>query len=232
MFVSGLVHLQLYFDGYRDFPDANLGRSFLLNAVASVVLAIALVFRREFAVRVAAAVLLVATLAAFVMSRTDNGIFGFSERGLDPSPQAALALIVEIIGLVLLVATLVPAVGPGASLPVAPAAVAGAVALLVAVGGAVLWARDGGDIAADAGGANVVSIEDFTFVAPTLEVPVGATVEWVNNDAAAHTIEGGSFQSGNLAPGDRFTFTFTTAGEFPYFCGIHPSMQGTIVVTG
>jgi len=35
--IGGLVHLQLYLDGYRDFPDANLGRSFLLNVVASVI---------------------------------------------------------------------------------------------------------------------------------------------------------------------------------------------------
>ena len=36
---SGAIHLKLYFDGYRDFPNANLGRSFLLNAVASLVVA-------------------------------------------------------------------------------------------------------------------------------------------------------------------------------------------------
>jgi plastocyanin len=231
VFVSGLVHLQLYFDGYRDFPDENLGRSFLLNAVASVVLTVALVFRHEFVVRLAAAVLLVATLAAFAMSRTDSGIFGLTERGLAPSWQAAVTLIAEIVGLVLLVATLVPAIGPGASLPVVPAAVAGGVVVVLAVGGAVLWA-DEDEQATEPGAANVVSVVDFAFEAATLEVPVGATVDWVNNDAVAHTIEGGSFQSENLAPGDRFTFTFDTAGEFPYFCGIHPSMQGTIVVTG
>ncbi|RPI09295.1 MAG: hypothetical protein EHM63_04945, partial [Actinobacteria bacterium] len=46
LLIGGLVHLQLYFDGYRDFPNENLGRSFLLNAVASVVVASLLFLRR------------------------------------------------------------------------------------------------------------------------------------------------------------------------------------------
>ena len=84
--VSGLVHLQLYLDGYRDFPNQSLGRSFLLNVVASAVVAVALVWRRELVVRLAAAGLLVGTLVAFALSRSDRGIFGFTERGLEPSP--------------------------------------------------------------------------------------------------------------------------------------------------
>ena len=291
MFVSGLIHLQLYFDGYRDFPDANLGRSFLLNAIVSVVVAIALVARNEVVVRLAAVALLIGTLVAFVLSRTDQGIFGFTESGLNPSPQAALALILEIVGLVLLAATFVPAVGPGGQLAVAPAAVLAGLAVVVAIGGAVLWAREedqtatstppttspttvpavdvdgaarhddhvgagradddpirrGNDRCTDdaattttppttaaPAAANVVSIADFAFDAPMLEVPVGTTVEWVNNDSFTHSVvaEDGSFQSEDLAPGDRFTFTFTTPGSFAYLCGIHPSMRGTIVVTG
>ncbi len=291
VFVSGLIHLQLYFDGYRDFPDANLGRSFLLNAIVSVVVAIALVARNEVVVRLAAVALLIGTLVAFVLSRTDQGIFGFTESGLNPSPQAALALILEIVGLVLLAATFVPAVGPGGQLAVAPAAVLAGLAVVVAIGGAVLWAREedqtatstppttspttvpaatstvplattttsapagptttrSGATSTDApttvattttppttaapAAANVVSIADFAFDAPMLEVPVGTTVEWVNNDSFTHSVvaEDGSFQSEDLAPGDRFTFTFTTPGSFAYLCGIHPSMRGTIVVTG
>lgn len=291
VFVSGLVHLQLYFDGYRDFPDANLGRSFLLSAIVSVVVAIGLVARREVAVRLAAIVLLVGTLAAFVLSRTDRGIFGFTESGLNPSPQTALALILEIVGLVLLAVTFLPAVGPGDRLAVAPVAVAAGLAVVVAIGGAVLWAGEedrtatspapttapptvpaatstmpattsttsapdeptttrSGAATTDAptttavtttppttvapAAANVVSIADFAFDAPMLEVPVGTTVEWVNNDSFAHSVvaEDGSFQSEDLASGDRFSFTFSTPGSFAYLCGIHPSMRGTIVVTG
>jgi hypothetical protein len=45
--IGGYIHLKLYFDGYRDVPDANLGRSFLLNAAASLVVAAALVLWRN-----------------------------------------------------------------------------------------------------------------------------------------------------------------------------------------
>ena len=114
--VSGLVHLQLYFDGYRDAGDPNFGRSFLLNAVASVVLAVALLFRREVLVRLAAAGLLVSTLVAFTLSRSDVEVFGFTESGLNPSPQAAIALVAEIVGLIALAATFVPRIGPGREL--------------------------------------------------------------------------------------------------------------------
>ncbi|MGH9270342.1 MAG: cupredoxin domain-containing protein, partial [Ilumatobacteraceae bacterium] len=219
-----------------------------------------------------------------------------------PSPQAALALILEIVGIVLVAATFVPAIGPGGRLAVAPAAVAAGLAVVVAIGGAVLWAREdegtasspppatspttvpaatsttapttsptttspttttsvpdgpattGSDSStteapttaattapattapptAAPAAANVVSIVDFAFEAPMLEVPVGTTVEWVNNDSFAHSVvaEDGSFQSEDLAPGERYTFTFTTSGSFAYLCGIHPSMRATIVVTG
>ncbi len=41
--VGALIHIKLYFDEYRSVPNANLGRSFLLNGAAGTVLAIALV---------------------------------------------------------------------------------------------------------------------------------------------------------------------------------------------
>ena len=44
--------------------------------------------------------------------------------------------------------------------------------------------------------------------------------------------EDGSFQSPDIASGERFSFTFTEPGTYTYICGIHPTMRGTIVVTG
>jgi hypothetical protein len=44
--VGGIVHLQLYNDGYKDFPDDDLGRSFLLDAAASAVVAVAIAISR------------------------------------------------------------------------------------------------------------------------------------------------------------------------------------------
>ncbi len=94
--IGGLVHLRLWDDGYKDFPNENLGRSFLLNAVASVVVAIALVAWRSWVPVVAALAVVNGTLLAFALSRTDRGIFGFTETALDPSPEAAVALVAEI----------------------------------------------------------------------------------------------------------------------------------------
>ena len=55
---------------------------------------------------------------------------------------------------------------------------------------------------------------------------------WTNDDGAAHTATatGGAFDSGNIEPGDAFSFTFATAGDYPYLCTYHPEMTGTIVV--
>lgn len=83
--------------------------------------------------------------------------------------------------------------------------------------------------------ANVaVSIENFAFNQATIEIPVGTTVTWTNNDAAPHTVtsDDGAFDSGSLDQGQTFSFTFTTPGQFAYHCNFHPGMQATIVVTG
>jgi hypothetical protein len=104
--VGGYIHLKLYFDGYRDIPDANLGRSFLLNAAAAVVVAAALVLWRNVWALVAGLVLVNATLIGFGLSRTSRGIFGFTESGFQPSPEAAISLVVEIGAAVILIALL------------------------------------------------------------------------------------------------------------------------------
>jgi hypothetical protein len=104
--VGGYIHLKLYFDGYRDIPDANLGRSFLLNAAAAVVVAAALVLWRNVWALVAGLVLVNATLIGFGLSRTSRGIFGFTESGFRPSPEAAISLVVEIGAAVILIALL------------------------------------------------------------------------------------------------------------------------------
>jgi plastocyanin len=63
---------------------------------------------------------------------------------------------------------------------------------------------------------------------------VGDEVTVVNADSATHTWThtDGAFDSGNLSPGDTFTFTFDEAGSFDYFCQIHPGMTGSITIEG
>lgn len=82
-------------------------------------------------------------------------------------------------------------------------------------------------------GAATITIADFAFDGVT-EVAVGTTVVVTNDDTTTHTWTAldGAFDSGALAPGDTFEFTFTVAGSFDYQCNFHPSMTGTIVVTG
>ena len=234
MLVSGLVHLQLYFDGYRNAGDANFGRSFLLNAIASVVLSVALLFRREVLVRLAAAGLLAGTLVAFALSRSDVEVFGFTESGLNPSPQAAIALVAEIVGLLALAVTFVPRIGAGRELrPSARSRSAPPWSCSpwpARVVGAVGPRRDGRGERERCGHGDHRRLQ---FSEGPLEVPAGTTVEWVNDDAVAHSLvaEDGSFQSPDLASGERFSFTFTEPGTYDYLCGIHPTMRGTIIVT-
>ena len=144
--VGGLVHLQLYFDGYRDFPNENLGRSFLLNGIASVVVAGALVVRRDWWVRLAGIGIVLGTLAAFALSRTDSGIFGFTETGLNPSPQGFLTVATEVAALVLLAATFIPRIGPGREVRIPVALPLVGAAVVVAVVMSVLWNQTPGDV--------------------------------------------------------------------------------------
>jgi plastocyanin len=71
-----------------------------------------------------------------------------------------------------------------------------------------------------------------------IQVSVGATVTWTNDDSQPHTATSGenvtpdgTFDSGILAPAATFEHTFTAAGEYPYFCLLHPNMVGTVSVS-
>lgn len=77
-----------------------------------------------------------------------------------------------------------------------------------------------------------MEIKGFAFSQPALEIPVGTTVTWTNNDTAPHTVtqDGGGIQSGKIDPGATFSFTFDTAGTFTYHCEFHPNMKATITV--
>ena len=81
--------------------------------------------------------------------------------------------------------------------------------------------------------ATKVNIKDNSFKPSTLTVPVGAAVEWHNQDGVQHSVTSdtqGLFNSGVLNPGKKFVFTFSTPGSYDYHCNIHPGMQGTIIV--
>lgn len=77
-----------------------------------------------------------------------------------------------------------------------------------------------------------VQIGNFTFNSKLVTVKAGTTVTWTNADDIPHTVvsKDGLFKSKVLDTGDRFSFTFAKAGQFGYFCSLHPHMTGTIVV--
>ena len=82
-------------------------------------------------------------------------------------------------------------------------------------------------------GANgAVNIDNFVFGPQTITVPVGATVTWTNKDDIPHTSVSteGVFKSKVLDTDEAFSYTFTKAGTYPYYCTIHPKMTGKVVV--
>jgi plastocyanin len=81
-------------------------------------------------------------------------------------------------------------------------------------------------------GGTAVAIDSFAFSPATLKTRVGQKVTWSNRQGVAHTVtaNGGAFNH-PMPSGARFSFPFTKAGTFAYHCTIHPSMQGTIVVS-
>jgi amicyanin len=104
----------------------------------------------------------------------------------------------------------------------------GALALLLAA--LVLFLLGSIELARAA--TQTVSIADFAFHPATVTVTAGDTITWTNDDAIVHTATSttGAFDSGDLAPGDSYSVTFTTAGTYDYFCTPHPTMTGRIVV--
>jgi len=76
-----------------------------------------------------------------------------------------------------------------------------------------------------------VTIDNFTFSPAELTVKVGTTVTWTNHDDIPHTVvSAGKYRSKTLDTEDKFSFTFTAAGDYKYFCSLHPHMTGTIKV--
>jgi plastocyanin len=72
-----------------------------------------------------------------------------------------------------------------------------------------------------------------------LTVSLGTAVTWTNHDSTGHTVTEGNpsgntpangFDSGILAPGKTFSHTFAAAGSIQYYCTLHPTMLGEVIV--
>ena len=77
-----------------------------------------------------------------------------------------------------------------------------------------------------------IKIDNFTFAPAEMKVPAGTTVVWTNRDDIPHTVVSTDkvFKSKVLDSDEKYSFTFTTAGTYPYFCSIHPKMIGKVIV--
>jgi plastocyanin len=90
------------------------------------------------------------------------------------------------------------------------------------------------------------TLTDTAYSPNPIQAKVGQTVVWTNDDSAFHTVTSGTvgaadagkaFDSGLAGPtaltakGKTFEHTFDAAGEYPYFCTLHPAMVGTVTVS-
>lgn len=126
--------------------------------------------------------------------------------------------------------------GMGSTRPLVGAAlllVAIAVVLLVGCGGDGDGTDQSSSDAGAAGGAQAVTIQDYTYEPPRITVPKGTTVTFTNRDSTPHTAtskQSGLFESGSIDTGESGKVKLNESGSFAYYCLFHPFMKGTIVV--
>ncbi|NDB77489.1 MAG: hypothetical protein EB141_17920, partial [Verrucomicrobia bacterium] len=80
----------------------------------------------------------------------------------------------------------------------------------------------------------VIEQRDLSFVPEKVEIQVGDTLVFTNEDNYGHNMHsmspGSEFDLGRQAPGTRVPYTFKKAGSFEVFCRIHPKMRLEVVV--
>lgn len=96
---------------------------------------------------------------------------------------------------------------------------------------ALLGALCGGAYAQKAAAAEI-KIDNFSFGPATITVSVGTTVTWINRDDIPHKVVSNNdeFKSKVLDRDEKFSYTFSKAGTYPYFCSLHPKMTGKVAV--
>ncbi len=81
-------------------------------------------------------------------------------------------------------------------------------------------------------GAGIEQPGQIYYDPEVVEVSVGTTVSWMNNDNAIHTATAveGEFDSDIFGAGESYEYTFNTPGTYDYFCIVHPWMTGSVQV--
>jgi plastocyanin len=83
-------------------------------------------------------------------------------------------------------------------------------------------------------GPNEIGIDNFQFTPPALSITKGTRVTWINDDDVPHIIASAKGQfapSPLLDTNQKFSYSFDKPGTYPYYCSLHPKMQGTVTVT-
>lgn len=86
---------------------------------------------------------------------------------------------------------------------------------------------------AEDGASTNVTIAGMQFLPSTIRVKAGEHVTWINNESIPHTVtshNNGLLASERLGRGSVFTHTFEQPGTYTYYCALHPSMTGKVVV--
>ncbi len=71
---------------------------------------------------------------------------------------------------------------------------------------------------------------DFSFFPAEVTIVKGGTVTWSQKDSDSHTVTGDGFSSNKLSQGQTYSHTFNEAGTYDYWCTIHASMRGKVIV--
>ena len=86
-------------------------------------------------------------------------------------------------------------------------------------------------------GEDEVWIQNISFIPDTLNIPVGTTVTWINQDSTAHTVTSKDtvnseilFDSGSIPGHDTFNYTFNNSGIYHYYCKNHPRLMNGVVI--
>jgi amicyanin len=99
-------------------------------------------------------------------------------------------------------------------------------------GGATVAGQTAQPVAVAAQTGPRIEITKHKFSRPTLTVPAGTTVTWLNRDEDLHTVVSTTmaFKSPGLETDEAYSYTFAKPGVYEYFCTLHPLMTGKVIV--
>jgi plastocyanin len=225
---SAGLHLALVPEHLREAP--KVGVSFILGSVAALVLAAALLRAATRTVLAASALLLAGMIGAYATAVT----VGLGPLGMEHEAVDDVGLVCKAVEVVGVAAALMLLARPER---LRGGWIALGLAVLAAAGGALTpHALAAGDTpmasTTAAGTTRMVAISGRTFAPGDTVALVGDTVTWTNGDMSDHTAtsDDGVFDSGPIAPGGSFSYTFTKPGAYPYHCSIHRLMRGVVHV--